>query len=211
MSQNKILVFLLIVILILGGIFAFKVVNKNDSNNTIENKVVQEQGTLETNDEELSSGYEWGKNKILDFILIYAISLVQGTSLPGLIISIILYVLMSIGIMKLLEEEDMPAWLAWIPIIQNLLLIQIGYQNRTTVWIAVVCMISSVLLSKIFMFMPILSLTAFIPAALSLYLYFGALYKIYNAKSYSPTLLLILSIISFGLLAPLFIFLIRNN
>lgn len=127
---------------------------------------------------------------------------IQGINIISAIFSLVFYILFSLGLMKFCEEINYPIWLAWIPIVQIFLLIDIAYRNKTTMCIAVISFI-------VYNFLG--GLLALIAILILLYYILNALQKIYISKSHHPTLLLILSIVSFGTLVPVFIFAIRNN
>ncbi len=132
--------------------------------------------------------------------------------------AIALYVLQALGLIAIAKKQNVDGgWMAFIPILNLGLMAKIAYDNKYIQW----GLPLAFFLTMNFTYEvngvknyygPIIagglgSLIGLVAAILTLI----CLYKIYQTLSDKAVLMLVFSILSFGLLIPIFLFMIRNN
>ncbi|MGE5473281.1 MAG: hypothetical protein ACM3UU_03565 [Ignavibacteriales bacterium] len=130
------------------------------------------------------------------------IAMLGSMFLVFFILVIVLYVLGSLGLMKIAQSKGVEnAWLAWIPVANMYILGKITGPFKLIFDI-----------TKPEIIMPVLSLCGFIPGIGFLFslatavLYYGAIYKVFSEyKAESATTMLILSIVFF-FMGPIYLF-----
>ncbi len=127
----------------------------------------------------------------LDFIALYF-----NFALILLIPVIAFYVLLNIGLMGIAEQTDTGnGWMAWVPFLSLYLFGKIALNSATGWLLLVLSLLSRNKLASL----------AF------LIVFLVSLYKIYQKMSTKAVVMMIFSILSFGLLVPVFLFAIRKN
>lgn len=134
-----------------------------------------------------------------------------------LIIGLVLYILGSIGLMKIANKiEGKGGWMAWLPFFSNYLTGKLAF-NKLTGWCLVILMFlssqkSSTINGQTITTGSILPTPFCSIAGLALaILLLVSLYKIYSKVSDKAVIMIIFTVLSFGLLSPIFLFAIRNN
>lgn len=142
-------------------------------------------------------------------------------------IIIVLYILGSLGTMNIAkrENEENP-WFAWVPVASSYLLCKMAFKNKKiALWYVIIPLITGILggnytvngksafksngflliINEIFK-----SLNGIVSLAV-LVIFFIIVYKIYSRYSEQAVGMLIGSILTLGILSPIFLFAIRNN
>lgn len=135
---------------------------------------------------------------------------------PCVFLIFVAYLLKAIGLMKITKNlgEQNP-WLAFIPVADMYLLGKSTFKEAWLAW-------ALVILDVIHLVSPILSLVykygnnnlVMAASVFSLMLFilnYIALYKIYEKISNKAIIMLIFTVLTFGFIAPIFLFAIRNN
>lgn len=139
----------------------------------------------------------------------------------ALSICITFYVLSCLGLMKIADKNGIRySYLAWIPFINFFLIGKIAFKSTVS---AIILLILSFIYPYSFFLSIVTTYLYFINSNTSLFfifvviaivfivMYLVALYKIYKKMSTKAVMMLIFSILSSGLLIPIFLFAIRNN
>lgn len=154
----------------------------------------------------------------------------------GVAVSLTFYILSCMGLMKIADKNRIRySYLAWIPIVNLFLFGKLGFKSTVT---SVIFFILSLIYPYSFFFsafttvvgpsskVPVLKETyytsstngnstlLFIMSIISIIfivMYLIALYSIYRKMSTKSVMMFIFSILSSGLLIPIFLFAIRNN
>ena len=129
------------------------------------------------------------------------------------------YVFYSVGLYKIGKKEEESSYpFAWIPYLNQYLLGKIAFKSKVQAIIMLIINILDMLLYTYAIFickdiyvLRILSIAIFVVSFIVSIYSFIARYKIYNKYSKSTIIMLVIDILSFGLLGPIFIFAIRNN
>lgn len=154
-------------------------------------------------------------------VLKNAMPVILGFLLILLVVLLILYVFESIGIMKLAKRKDMEnSWLAFVPFARTYMYGKLAFKDKITPIVYLCAEVLSVLVSieqTVKMFNSLangvldqsFNFNAYFVATMIIGIV--AVYKIFKKYSDKAILMLVLSILSCGLLAPIFLFAIRNN
>ena len=154
----------------------------------------------------------------------------------GIILSLTFYILSCMGLMKIADKNGIRySYLAWIPIINLFLFGKLGFKSTVT---SVIFFILSLIYPYSFLFntctivsAPISNIPALngiyytnsinvnntllfimsIIAIIFIIMYLTALYRIYRKMSTKYVMMFIFSLLTGGLLIPIFLFAIRNN
>lgn len=153
----------------------------------------------------------------------------------GVVLSLTFYILSCMGLMKIADKNGIRySYLAWIPIINLFLLGKIGFKSTVTAIIFFILSFTyfglffasafstvganseTLFFSKNYYVVvtkgnSILSPMLFILLIIFIVMYLIALYRIYRKMSTKSVMMFIFSILSSGLLIPIFLFAIRNN
>ncbi len=154
----------------------------------------------------------------------------------GVILSLTFYILSCMGLMKIADKSGIRySYLAWIPIINLFLFGKLGFKSTVTSMIFFILSIISpysfflntynIVIGPIFNIPSlngiyytnitntsnILLFTMSIIAIIFIIMYLIALYRIYRKMSTKSVMMFICSLLTGGLLIPIFLFAIRNN
>lgn len=139
---------------------------------------------------------------------------VGGFMLLFLLLGLVFYILFSLGLYTMAKRRDLPnPWLAWIPFAQIYTMgevigpVKLGNFNVDQPGLyLLVAMLGLSVLSTIPILGPIFSLASMIVGI-------GAMYYLFSryTTGNTPILYTVLGIASFGALAAIFVFVIRNN
>ncbi len=133
---------------------------------------------------------------------------------------IISYAFNSYGIYKIAKrEEKQPAFLAWIPYLNRIIIGKIAFNSSIQGTIMAFVGLLSMVMMIITVFVKLsnvqlmfsLVITSFILSIISKLFDLVAHYKIYSKYSGSTIIMTVLDIISLGILGPIFVFAIRDN
>lgn len=133
-----------------------------------------------------------------------------------IIFIVIFYLLKAIGLMKISKNLDQQnSWLAFIPVANSYLLGKLIFKEF---WLVLVLTILDIIHFAVphsirFAYVSgdaFLMLTSIV-SILYLALYYIALYKLYAKISDKAIIMIIFTVLTFGLAAPIFLFAIRNN
>lgn len=130
-------------------------------------------------------------------------------------IAIVLYILGSLGRMKIAEREKEPSpWIAWIPFASSYLVCKLAFRNKNlALAYAIVPGVLSIF-SRIFKDSDVAMVFSILIGIVSFAIWimgFAIAYKIYARYSQNAVGMLIGTILTLGLLEPIFMFAIRNN
>lgn len=145
------------------------------------------------------------------------LSLIAGYMLLFSILILILYILGGIGLAEInRKENEHGSWMAWLPIFNFYLIGKLGF-SKAVGWITVILMFlcsnysstvnGKVVASGTVLPQPFNSIASYA----FLIIVIASLYKIYSKLSDKAVIMTIFTILSFGLLAPIFLFAIRKN
>lgn len=132
---------------------------------------------------------------LLSFFLFFAVAFV------------LFYVLFAVGLMKMAQRENVEnPWLAWIPFAQSYTMGRLVSHKlgENSGWIV----LGLTILSSISSFIPFIGFLISLGVAVFMFIVMHWIYEKYSDKSVIMTVLTVLTI---GALAPIFIFAIRNN
>ncbi|MDD2377072.1 MAG: hypothetical protein PHD15_06400 [Clostridia bacterium] len=143
-------------------------------------------------------------NLLMQFMLVFAMFI------------IVLYILSGIGLMGITNKLGQKgSWMAWVPIFNFYLIGKLGF-TKIIGWIIVVLIflgssysstINGVTTTGTILPAPFNAIAGCIFAALLLI----SIFRIYSKVSEKSIFMMIFTVLSFGLLAPVFLFAIRNN
>lgn len=146
---------------------------------------------------------------------------ILGFLLIFLVVLLILYVFESIGIMKLAKRKDMEnSWLAFVPFARTYMYGKLAFKDKITPIVYLCAEVLSEVVSIEHILQMFNSLANGVTSQtfnlnvfsiVCVVISFCAAYKIFKKYSDKAVLMLVLSILSCGLLAPIFLFAIRNN
>ena len=137
------------------------------------------------------------------------------------IVVIVLYVLGGIGLMRIADKQNIKGvWMAWIPFFNLRLIGKLAVENKFAQWLLLVLALlgaeftSSVIVNGVTTTKNVIALPSpireiFVFSALIVGIVY--LYKIYNKLSDKAVIMIVFTILTCGLLAPIFLFAIRNN
>ena len=141
---------------------------------------------------------------LMQFMLVFAIFI------------IVLYILSGIGLMGITNKlGQRGSWMAWVPIFNFYLMGKLAF-TKIIGWITVALVFFSSSYSSTIngetttgtiLPAPFDTIAGYILAALLL----TSIYKIYNKVSEKAVVMMLFTVLSFGLLTPVFLFAIRNN
>jgi len=147
-----------------------------------------------------------------DLMILFA-----GFMLVFLVILFVLYILGSIGLAGITKNvNEKGAWMAWFPLFSFYLIGKLGF-SKVVGWVMVVLSIlgsshSSTVGGKTVTVGTILPTQyASIASFALVILLIVSLFKIYSRVSERAVAMIICTVLSFGLLAPIFLFAIRKN
>lgn len=151
-------------------------------------------------------------------IMGYLFTIIAGFTLSLFIITIfsglILYILGSLGLMQITDKlGSKGAWMAWLPLFNVYLLGKLAF-NKGIGWILVILTILSGDMKKTVNIDGITYVKTHTSSLFSLILAimtFVVLHKIYKKFSTKANLMTLFTVLSCGILAPIFLFAIRNN
>ena len=152
------------------------------------------------------------------------VAVVLGVTIIGAIIYIALYVFESLGLMQLAKRNNIKnSWIAFIPVANVYLYGKLAFEDNVKTGVLLgfkVLSTFSIVANFLKIMNTVNSYTTFThvnDTMLSIFSFsyvvylFYATYQIFKKYSDKAILLLIFSILSCGLLVPIFIFAIRNN
>ena len=140
--------------------------------------------------------------------------IIGGAIITGILIALI-FILQSIALMKLAKRNNINhSWVAFIPVANTYIFGQIAFENKAKTFIFLAINI----ILPIFSSISLLNMTSYaeIKTTVSLFswvymiLFFYSSYQIFKKHS-NNAVMLIFSILSYGLLIPIFLFAIKNN
>lgn len=133
-------------------------------------------------------------------------------------ITFAIYVLSNIGLLKLTQRNNIShSWLAFIPIANTYIFGKIAFEDKVKTFILLGMRIFSSIVSFLGIYYNTGYTTNKIISMLSWFSYiyliflFYAFYKIFKKYSDKAVIMLVFSVLSCGLLTPIFLFAIRNN
>jgi hypothetical protein len=146
------------------------------------------------------------------------IGMLMGFLLFFLLIGLILYILNGIGLMGIAKNMGIKnGWIAWVPIVNFALIGKIAF-NNIIVQIALPALVILGGSYEATVNGETVMKGAILPSPLNdaanfafVVLFLVCIYKIYKKLSNKAVIMLIFSILTFGLLIPIFLFAIRNN
>jgi hypothetical protein len=135
-----------------------------------------------------------------------------------LIIVLVLYILHGIGLMKIAKKLNVShAWMAWVPVLNFYLLGKVAFNN---IYVQLALPILFILggSRETTVNGEIITKGTILPSPLDdimwlafMILMFVCLYMVYKRMSKKAVIMLVFTILSFGLLTPIFLFAIRKN
>lgn len=140
-----------------------------------------------------------------------------GLIIVLLVVALVLYVLGAIGLSGIAKQtKTKSSWMAWVPVVNIYLIGKIAF-NKGIGWVLIIlCFLSgsseTTINDEVVQSGSILPAPFNTIASLALALIgIATLYRMYRKVSNRATLMTVLSILSCGILAPIFLFAIRNN
>lgn len=140
-----------------------------------------------------------------------------GFMLLIFVILFTLYILGSIGLMGIAKKLNITGgWMAWIPIFSFYLLGKIAYNKGAGWFLAISGLLSGnynmTINDEQVASSPILPapLNTFVSLAFVVFL-FTSLHKVYDRMSDKAVIMTVTTVLTFGLLSPIYLFAIRNN
>lgn len=145
------------------------------------------------------------------------LGLLAGFMFGIIILIIVFYILACLGLMKITEKVgETGGWMAWFPIFNVFLIGKLGF-NKIMGWAFVALSFASAQVSSTvngetvysgaLLPHPLDSIASFVFAILLI----ASFHKIYSKMSEKAVIMTVFTVLSFGLLAPIFLFAIRNN
>lgn len=145
-----------------------------------------------------------------------ALAIIFGLLALLLVVSLVFYILGSIGLMKIAKKNGIKhSWFAWVPGFSTYLIGELAF--KTQLKAALFLAITLVLFTVSFIVPStnsnnsILSWLSMMCGAILLIISLIAYYKIYKKMSTNAVTMLVFTILAGSLLAPVFFFAIRNN
>ncbi len=118
-----------------------------------------------------------------------------------IILALIYYILGSIGLMKIADRTgEERSWMAWVPVLNIYLLGKLGFSNVVGWVMVVLFLLNGNKTTSNSMFSLALSVLTII-----------SFHKIYSKVSDKAVIMTVFTVLSLGLLGPIFLFMIRNN
>jgi hypothetical protein len=137
----------------------------------------------------------------LPYFILMIYTFIVANILITIPVIIILYILGSIGLMKIADKMgEEKSWIAWVPVLNLYLIGKLGFSNVVG-WLMIAL---GILSGNRDTNNSIFSFALSILTAISLY-------KIYSKVSDKAVLMTVFTVLSLGLLTPIFLFSIRNN
>jgi hypothetical protein len=137
----------------------------------------------------------------LPYFILMIYTFIVANILITIPVIIILYILGSIGLMKIADKlGEKKSWIAWVPVLNLYLIGKLGFSNVVG-WLMIAL---GILSGNRDTNNSIFSFALSILTAISLY-------KIYSKVSDKAVLMTVFTVLSLGLLTPIFLFSIRNN
>ncbi len=128
-------------------------------------------------------------------------------------IGFLLFILSALGLMGIAKQNNISnRWMAWIPVFNVYLFGNVAYGKKYG-WLLIILLFVTGLNGQEFngeliSFPPFIY---FVLSASTLLFVLAALYKLYSKMSDKAILMFIFTILSLGLLSPIFLFAIRKN
>lgn len=142
---------------------------------------------------------------------------IAGFMLLIFVILFTLYIFGSIGLMAIAKKLNITGgWMAWLPIFNFYLLGKVAFNKGAGWFLAISGLLSGnynlTVNDEQVASSPILPapLNSFLSLAFVVFL-FTSLYKVYNKFSDKAGIMTVTSVLTFGLLSPIYLFAIRNN
>lgn len=219
-------VIILLMVVLVGKLVIDNNLNKNmDDNNDASDLVISEQKTTETTQENkktTSQNTDTNKkeeNTYDEKVTNRSINLLEYINkyLYIIIIAIlILYILFALGLSNIAYNEGYNSILAWIPIANIYLLAKVGFNDSKVKWgVLGMIFISGTVTTNVNGEQTVHTIlpnpiNTIISIALAIFL-LVALYNIYDKKSDHAIIMTVLTVLSGGILAPIFLYAIRNR
>lgn len=143
--------------------------------------------------------------------------LIWGAGISIITIVLVVYVFTAIGLMGIAKKQGKKGgWMAWVPVLDAYLLGKLAFENKFMGWILVLLILLSSSFSTTIN--GVITSTSLLPQPLSsivgliyIVMLLVSLFNIYNKMSDKAVLMMIFTILTFGLVTPFMLFAIRNN